>query len=90
MGLDTPTVAAPPPPSGAPRTPSDQTESPGGQAAAEVRAVKLPLVDRVASAVVTGAPPILVIGTHWAAPTAGHVRRDGAAFRFEVKAHADA
>jgi glyoxylase-like metal-dependent hydrolase (beta-lactamase superfamily II) len=34
--------------------------------------------------------PILVIGTHWAAPTAGHVRRDGAAFRFEVKAHADA
>ncbi|HLN11114.1 MAG TPA: MBL fold metallo-hydrolase [Caulobacteraceae bacterium] len=34
--------------------------------------------------------PILVIGTHWAAPTAGRVRRDGAAFRFEVKAHADA
>jgi glyoxylase-like metal-dependent hydrolase (beta-lactamase superfamily II) len=28
--------------------------------------------------------PILVIGTHYAAPTAGHVRRDGAAFRFEV------
>lgn len=27
--------------------------------------------------------PILVIGTHFAAPTAGHVRRDGAAFRFE-------
>ena len=28
--------------------------------------------------------PILVIGTHYAAPTAGRVRRDGAAFRFEV------
>jgi glyoxylase-like metal-dependent hydrolase (beta-lactamase superfamily II) len=28
--------------------------------------------------------PILVIGTHFAAPTAGHIRRDGAAFRFEV------
>jgi len=27
---------------------------------------------------------ILVIGTHFAAPTAGHVLRDGAAFRFEV------
>lgn len=27
---------------------------------------------------------ILVIGTHFAAPTAGHVVRDGAAFRFEV------
>jgi glyoxylase-like metal-dependent hydrolase (beta-lactamase superfamily II) len=28
--------------------------------------------------------PILVIGTHYVAPTAGHVKRDGAAFRFEV------
>lgn len=28
--------------------------------------------------------PILVIGTHYAGPTAGHVRRDGAAFRFEA------
>jgi glyoxylase-like metal-dependent hydrolase (beta-lactamase superfamily II) len=28
--------------------------------------------------------PVLVIGTHFAAPTAGHVRRDGGAFRFEV------
>jgi glyoxylase-like metal-dependent hydrolase (beta-lactamase superfamily II) len=27
--------------------------------------------------------PILVIGTHYAAPTAGRVRRDGDAFRFE-------
>ncbi|HXQ09904.1 MAG TPA: MBL fold metallo-hydrolase [Caulobacteraceae bacterium] len=28
--------------------------------------------------------PILVIGTHFAAPTAGRVRRDGDAYRFEV------
>jgi glyoxylase-like metal-dependent hydrolase (beta-lactamase superfamily II) len=28
--------------------------------------------------------PILVIGTHYAAPTAGYVKRQGAAFRFEV------
>lgn len=28
--------------------------------------------------------PILVIGTHFAAPTAGHVCRDGAVFRFAV------
>jgi len=28
--------------------------------------------------------PILVIGTHFAAPTAGHVVRDGAVFRFAV------
>jgi glyoxylase-like metal-dependent hydrolase (beta-lactamase superfamily II) len=34
--------------------------------------------------------PILVIGTHWATPTAGHVRRDGAVFRFEEPAHVDA
>jgi len=34
--------------------------------------------------------PILVIGTHYATPTAGHVRRDGAAFKFEVNAHVDA
>ncbi|HRD26671.1 MAG TPA: MBL fold metallo-hydrolase [Caulobacter sp.] len=27
--------------------------------------------------------PILVIGTHYAAPTAGHVKREGEAFRFE-------
>jgi glyoxylase-like metal-dependent hydrolase (beta-lactamase superfamily II) len=29
--------------------------------------------------------PVLVIGTHFAAPTAGYVRRDGAAFRFVVE-----
>jgi len=28
--------------------------------------------------------PVLVIGTHFAAPTAGRVRRDGDAFRFDV------
>jgi glyoxylase-like metal-dependent hydrolase (beta-lactamase superfamily II) len=28
--------------------------------------------------------PILVIGTHFAAPTAGHVKRDGATYRFEA------
>ena len=29
--------------------------------------------------------PVLVIGTHFAAPTAGQVVRDGDAFRFEVE-----
>lgn len=28
--------------------------------------------------------PILVIGTHFATPTAGHIKRDGASYRFEV------
>jgi glyoxylase-like metal-dependent hydrolase (beta-lactamase superfamily II) len=28
--------------------------------------------------------PTLVIGTHFASPTAGHVKRDGGAFRFDV------
>ncbi|HEY2068558.1 MAG TPA: MBL fold metallo-hydrolase [Rhizomicrobium sp.] len=28
--------------------------------------------------------PILVIGTHFAAPTAGHIRKDGDAYRFEA------
>jgi hypothetical protein len=28
--------------------------------------------------------PVLVIGTHFATPTAGHVVRDGAAFAFRV------
>lgn len=31
----------------------------------------------------TAEQPVLVIGTHFAAPTAGHVRRDGGAFRFD-------
>jgi glyoxylase-like metal-dependent hydrolase (beta-lactamase superfamily II) len=34
--------------------------------------------------------PILVIGTHFAAPTAGHIRRDGAGFRMETHANVDA
>ena len=29
--------------------------------------------------------PTLVIGTHFAGPTAGHVKREGSAFRFEVE-----
>ncbi len=29
--------------------------------------------------------PVLVIGTHFSAPTAGRVRRDGSAFRFDVE-----
>jgi glyoxylase-like metal-dependent hydrolase (beta-lactamase superfamily II) len=28
--------------------------------------------------------PILIIGTHFAAPTAGHIRKNGAAYRFET------
>ena len=28
--------------------------------------------------------PILVIGTHFAAPTAGHIKRDGTSYRFVV------
>jgi glyoxylase-like metal-dependent hydrolase (beta-lactamase superfamily II) len=28
--------------------------------------------------------PILIIGTHFAGPTAGHIRRDGESYRFEV------
>jgi len=48
-------------------------------------------VDKVASAVTRRAMlkdwadgPILVIGTHFAAPTAGHVKKDGAAYKFVV------
>jgi glyoxylase-like metal-dependent hydrolase (beta-lactamase superfamily II) len=33
---------------------------------------------------------VLVIGTHYPTPTAGRVRRDGAAFRLETQVHADA
>jgi glyoxylase-like metal-dependent hydrolase (beta-lactamase superfamily II) len=33
--------------------------------------------------------PVLVIGTHFAAPTAGHVKRDGKTFRFEVDVEVD-
>ena len=38
--------------------------------------------ERVFGELASGAT--LVIGTHFATPTAGHVRRDGAVFRFEV------
>src|SRR6201999_4217218 len=38
---------------------------PPAEPAGEVRPVKMPLVDRVASAVVTGAPPILVLIGMW-------------------------
>ena len=34
--------------------------------------------------------PILVIGTHSAAPTAGRIRRNGQAFRRDTSVHADA
>ena len=37
------------------------------------------VMDRIAG------EPVLVIGTHFAGPTAGHVVRDGGAFRFEVE-----
>ena len=45
------------------------------QTAAEV--TRRALLEKVAD------QPILVIGTHFAAPTAGHVKRDGAAYRFD-------
>jgi hypothetical protein len=28
--------------------------------------------------------PVLVIGTHFSAPTAGHIQRDGSTFKFVV------
>ena len=31
-----------------------------------------------------GDRPVLVLGTHFASPTGGHIRREGSAFRFEV------
>ena len=65
MGPDTPTAVAAPSTPDAPRisarVPDVSTGEPGG----EVRAVKMPLVDRIASAVVTGAPPILVLLGMW-------------------------
>ncbi len=65
MGLDTPTAVAAPSTPDASRISDRATdvspEAPGG----EVRAVKMPLVDRLASAVVTGAPPILVLLGMW-------------------------
>lgn len=42
------------------------------------RATRENLLDRYADT------PVLVIGTHFATPTAGHIRRDGKVYRFEV------
>ena len=44
----------------------------------QARATRLGLLERYADG------PVLVIGTHFATPTAGRIRRDGAVFRFEV------
>ena len=42
------------------------------------RATRLGLLERYAEG------PVLVIGTHFAGPTAGHIRRDGKVFRLDV------
>jgi glyoxylase-like metal-dependent hydrolase (beta-lactamase superfamily II) len=42
------------------------------------RATREKLLDQYADT------PVLVIGTHFATPTAGHIRRDGKVYRFEV------
>jgi stearoyl-CoA desaturase (delta-9 desaturase) len=63
MALDAPTVDAP--------SASDYQDAPatgaapGAEDSADVRPVAMPLVDRLASAVVTGAPPILVLLGMW-------------------------
>jgi glyoxylase-like metal-dependent hydrolase (beta-lactamase superfamily II) len=44
----------------------------------QARATRQALLDRCADA------PLLVIGTHFAGPTAGHVVRDGRVYRFDV------
>jgi stearoyl-CoA desaturase (delta-9 desaturase) len=60
MGPDTPTAVAASTTPAASGTWDSAIDLPISEPAGEVRAVKMPLVDRVASAVVTGAPPILV------------------------------
>src|ERR1700743_3494207 len=65
MGLDTPTAVAAPSTPDASRISVRDPDVPSGEPGGEVRAVKMPLVDRVASAVVTGAPPILVLLGMW-------------------------
>jgi glyoxylase-like metal-dependent hydrolase (beta-lactamase superfamily II) len=45
---------------------------------AAARATREKMLDRYADT------PVLVIGTHFATPTAGHIRRDGKVYRFEV------
>ena len=44
----------------------------------EARATREALLDRCADS------PLLVIGTHFATPTAGHILRDGRVYRFAV------
>ena len=65
MGHDTPTAVAAPSTPDAPRISARVPDLSTGESGGEVRAVKMPLVDRVASAVVTGAPPILVLLGMW-------------------------
>ena len=65
MGPDTPTAVAAPSTPDAPRISARVPDVSTGEPGTEVRAVKMPLVDRVASAVVTGAPPILVLLGMW-------------------------
>src|ERR1700679_742291 len=57
MAIDSPTAVAEPP--------ASAPDEPSVSHAEAVRAVKMPLVDRLASAVVTGAPPILVLLGMW-------------------------
>src|ERR1700761_2955094 len=65
MGPDTPTAVAAPSTPDAPGISARVPDVSTGEAGTEVRAVKMPLVDRLASAVVTGAPPILVLLGMW-------------------------
>jgi stearoyl-CoA desaturase (Delta-9 desaturase) len=65
MAPDTPTVVAAASTPDASRISARAPDVAAGDPAGEVRAVKMPLVDRVASAVVTGAPPILVLLGMW-------------------------
>jgi stearoyl-CoA desaturase (Delta-9 desaturase) len=59
MAIDSPTAVAERPAS------ASASDEPAASHAENVRAVKMPLVDRLASAVVTGAPPILVVLGMW-------------------------
>ena len=65
MGHDAPTAVAAPSTPDATRISARDSDLSTGSPAGEVRAVKMPLVDRVASAVVTGAPPVLVLLGMW-------------------------
>src|SRR3984885_13780939 len=65
MGLDTPTAVAAPPPPDTSHLSAAAADMRASTPAGEVRGGKMPLVDRVASGVVTGAPPILVLLGMW-------------------------